>query len=393
MMGRSRWTVGAIGVITITVIALAAGTYRASSRDPKPKTASRPSPPEEPSPSDTTPPATTPPEDTSEETRAAAEPAREPCPNGSCAETDASPPAFVSHSADPCRGIVENVPKDYEVVTVQGITVASQPGERFNEPTAFAYLVAGLLEEAALLTGTARRDRLTVVRYASNAEFHRLTTAPSWADGIYDGAVKLPAESSADFGVQLRTLRHELMHAQLHAAAGCTPFWLNEGAAMQFGGKPPKREWIRILREHRVVDPDSLEGGTFTELSVSDLDVAYGQSLAMVLIMAERRGASALGDALHELDVLATQPERRGKPGLWARLNPQMNRREIADYLARRIFKVPEGPELDGIFAGAVCCYGQGSIRELGCRGAPLIPGKHFWVDKTREPRAFCEVD
>ena len=394
-MGRSRWTAGVTGVAA--AIALVVVGYRVT-RDPKPRAAPAPSPSEAPwesppeSPSESPSPSPSPSAEAlpPEETRAKA-----PAAAGADDPRRPPPPAFVSHSADPCRAIAEaSIPDGYEVVSAQGITVASQPGEpTLNEPTVFAYLVAGLLEEAALRTGTARRDRLTVVRYTSSANFHKLTGAPSWADGIYDGSVRLPAAGHADFGVLLRTLRHELMHAQLHAGVGCSPFWLNEGAAMQFAGKPPQHEWIRILREHRFVDPESLEGGTFEELSTGDLDVAYGQSLAMVLIMAERRGASALGDALRELDAAATQPKRPGRQGLWARLYPQVGRREIADSLARRVFKVPQGPELDGIFAGAVCCYGRGSISELGCRGAPLNPGKHFWVDSSREPRAYCEVD
>jgi hypothetical protein len=383
-MGLPRLTAGVIGGAAVIAL-VAAGYLTTRAEAPKGATTPRPPEPASESPSDFAAPSA----------EAPPEPRAEAPPAARAADPKNTPPPFVSHSADPCHAISEQtVPEGYEVVTALGITVASQPGEPvLNEPTAFAHLVAGLLEEAALLTGTARRDRLTVIRYTSSESFHKLTRAPSWADGIYDGAVKLPADSRADFGVLLRTLRHELMHAQLHAGVGCTPFWLNEGAAMQFGGKPPQREWIRILRERRLIDPDSLEGGTFEELSTSDLDVAYGQSLAMVLFMTARRGAIGIAEALRELDVAATQPLRPGRQGLWARLYPSVGRREIADSLAQRIFKVPQGPELDGIFAGAVCCYGQSSISELGCRGAPLNPGKHFWVDKSREPRAYCEVD
>ncbi|MFT3698739.1 MAG: hypothetical protein QM831_36670 [Kofleriaceae bacterium] len=47
-----------------------------------------------------------------------------------------------------------------------------------------------------------------------------------------------------DLGVMLGTLRHEAMHAQLHAGAGCIPAWLDEGLAQQFGHSVPVDEWL-----------------------------------------------------------------------------------------------------------------------------------------------------
>jgi hypothetical protein len=83
------------------------------------------------------------------------------------------------------------LPEGYETLTVLGITVARPPGDGvLTEPTAFAYVAAGLLEEAAKLAGTDRRERVTIIVYGSIDEFHDVGRAPSFASGLYDGAVK-----------------------------------------------------------------------------------------------------------------------------------------------------------------------------------------------------------
>src|SRR5882672_2942083 len=138
-------------------------------------------------------------------------------------------------TVDPCTGLSNPAtPAGFETVMVDGVTVAWRPAPPAPQgpydvavaPTAIAYLVHGLLAEAAALTGTPRRERIRVVIYPPEA-FHTETSAPRWADGIYDGgAVRVAARPSAELGVEIATLRHELMHAQLHPA-GCMPAWLN----------------------------------------------------------------------------------------------------------------------------------------------------------------------
>src|SRR5258706_549503 len=76
------------------------------------------------------------------------------------------------------------------------------------------------------------------------------TGAPPWAGGAYDGAVRVPAAPRNELGVSIATLRHEVMHAQLHAAVGCLPVWFNEGTAMYFAGAVPALEWLKLLRTH-----------------------------------------------------------------------------------------------------------------------------------------------
>jgi hypothetical protein len=297
-----------------------------------------------------------------------------------------------SDTADPCRSIAEpSIPDGYQRLTAQDITVAWPEGEPLmKEPTAFAYLVAGLLEEAALVTGTVRRDRLTVIIYPTIEELRAVPGAPKWASGIYDTAVRVPASKSAPFGVPLHTLRHELMHAQLHAGVGCTPLWFNEGMAMHFAGLPVRREWMSMLGAGQAFEPASLETSTIEEMPKSDVELVYAQSLTMVLFLIDRRAPDvAVREAVSEL---AGMP-RSSRLRLWSKRYPDVGRRELLDFLARRIFKVPRGPELDAIFRGAVCCYGS-DVSEFGCRGQPLSPKKEsVWFDDSQTPKAMCRTD
>lgn len=299
-----------------------------------------------------------------------------------------------SHTADPCRPVVEpKVPDGFDEVTAEGITVAwPLDGPPVAEPTALAYLIAGLLEEAALFTGTARRERVTVVRYASNEDLHQRGGAPTWASGMYDGTVKVPADQGADFGVRLKTLRHELMHAQLHTGVGCTPLWLNEGTAMAFDRAPPRHAWTRMLRTRRLYDFTSLAASSIDEKALPDVELVYGQSLTMVLFLAGR-GPEALKNAIEELRNAPRTEAVRAARGLWDRLHPGVSQRDLLDSLSRRMLGLPMGRELDELLQGAVCCWGMSRLDKFGCRGAPLNGDKNTWIDESQKPSATCERD
>jgi hypothetical protein len=292
------------------------------------------------------------------------------------------------HAADPCLPIADPaVPEGYETLSAQGVTVAWPPGDGvIAEPTALAYLAAGLLEEAARATGTERRDEVTVIVYGSTDEFHVVGGAPRWSSGRYDGAVKLPPQRGGDFGVRLRTLRHELMHAQLHARVGCMPIWLNEGAAMQFARELPREAWIRALRDGRVIGLARMNASTVEDVGDVDIDAIYAQSLAMVLYAEE----PPLRDGL--AGVVRALKERPLRTSLWVRVRPEAGTRQLLDAIGQRVFGMPTGPDLDAILRGAVCCHGS-ALPEFGCRGAPIEPGKRTWIDQSRQPVAICDVD
>jgi hypothetical protein len=266
----------------------------------------------------------------------------------------------IGHSIDPCEPVaVPDVPDGYETMSAAGVTVAWDP-EVSIEPTTLAYTAAGLVNQVAIVTGTQPRSDVVVVVYPSLDAFRAKTGSPEWSDGQYDGAVRVPAAKGTDFGVEIHTLRHELMHAQIHAAIGCTPIWLNEGAAQYFANLAPDRTWFRMLKSHTGLDPRELAVATIDEVH-ADTTVAYAQSLAMLLY------AFAHGDSLS--DVL--HDKRGAWTDLWARRYPDATEHDILDAVAHRVFGTHQGPELDAILAGEVCCRGSYTVNDLACHAPP----------------------
>jgi len=319
-----------------------------------------------------------------------------------------APPPLRGHdTVDPCTEVWEPaIPSGYTTVTADGITVAWSPGEPGEpgepvrqgpydvavQPTAIAYLVNGLLEEAATLTGTVRREHLTVIIDPSKDSFLTRTGAPPWSDGIYDGgAVRLAARPGAELGAQITTLRHELMHAQLHTAAGCMPAWFNEGLAMYFAGTAPIRTWLKMLRSPDAFDLTALQIPSLAAMPHDLAERSYSESLAMIVFLVERAGEPGLATAVRTLREASRDAPRAGLD-LWERLYPGAGHREVLDTLAHKVFGVAPGGELEAIFRGAVCCHGLRSVHDLGCHGAPLRPDKTTWLDQTSSPRAACSA-
>lgn len=304
-----------------------------------------------------------------------------------------------SDTLDPCSAPPDpEPPSGFETTTSDGVTVAWQPGTPKSgpydvalPPVAIAYLVKGLLAEAAALTATPRRDRILVVVYPSTESFRAATQAPGWSDGVYNGAVSVPARPGNDLGIDLASLRHELMHAQLHGAVGCMPAWLNEGLAMYFAGEPPVRAWLKLLRTPDAFDLGSLQGPTFAFLARDRAERAYAESLAMIVYLVEHAGEPGIQTAIRTLRM-ATRTAPRAGLDLWDRLYPAAGHRALADALAHKLFGIGPGGELDAILQGAVCCSGVRAVGELSCRGAPPRPDRKFWIDRTSSPRALCDT-
>ena len=303
-------------------------------------------------------------------------------------------------TVNPCTsGHEPGIPADYETMVAQGITVAWSSGEAASaspyglpaSPMVIAHLVTGILEEAAALTGTPRRPRLAVVVHPSSEVFLARTHAPSWAGGAYDGgAIHLMVKPTADLGIAIPTLRHELMHAQLHAAVGCMPTWFNEGLAMYFAGSSPMREWLQMLRSADDFDLSTLRAPRLTVMPEARASRVYAESLAMIVFLVERSGESGLQGGVQALAAAARESQHR-ELDLWERLYPGASHRAVLEALAHKIFGVMPGSELDNILAGAVCCYGLRSVHELHCRGAPPRQDP-IWIDKTATPLAVCHA-
>ena len=298
------------------------------------------------------------------------------------------------HLADPCSEVGEaTIPPDFDELTMQGITIAwprtapedPSPYDSPFRPMSLAYLVNGVLAEAADVTGTSARTTLVVVVYSTAEDMRARTKAPAWANGLYDGAaVRVPMNTRGEMGVSMATLRHEVMHAQLHAAVGCMPAWFNEGLAMYFAGTAPISEWLAQLRHPEPLEVATLSAPTIDEERTEIVRRLYAQSLAMIMYVAERGGETGLRAAI--------QTAHTGEKGLWDRLAPGIQERAVTDVLARRLFGVARGPELDAVLANTICCYGLHSLADLGCRGVPPHPNETIWTDRANSPRATCST-
>lgn len=314
----------------------------------------------------------------------------------------AAPPfdASTQHTVDPCTTPRDaEIPTGFESVTAQGITVAWIPGEPTSPgpnhvplaPTAIAHLVGGLLEEAAQLTGTARRTELTVIIYRSADDFRSSTRAPSWAGGLYDGgAVRVFVNPSEELGISLSTLRHEIMHSQVHAAIGCMPFWLNEGLAEYISGPPPLRQWLELLRSPGSFDLRALRNPAIVDREL-DARHMYGVSLAMVMYIVEHGGQPALQQALRT--VQGADTERAVE--LWNTMYPRVDYVTVLDSLARKVFDLPLD-QIATLVDGALCCHGLSDVSQTACRVATTRPTTRIWFetwsDLTAAPRAICRL-
>lgn len=275
---------------------------------------------------------------------------------------------------DPCLPLSEPaIPAELERVKAQNVTVVWPPELSVAEPLALAYTVAGLLEEAALVTGTPRRGRLVVMLHGTREELHLSTNTPEWSSGVYDGLVHVVHDPHADFGVRLATLRHEVMHAQLHVAAGCMPAWFNEGTAQYFSGKPAAGGWIKLLRERTSFDLDALSVPTIVESPKEDAERLYAQSLAMVLYAVDQAGEDSLQDVVQELQDGGTADRREHARRLWRRLFPGVEGPEIWRSLAQRVVGRGSEAELEQVLGAPLCCTGERRISEFRCQPAPPL--------------------
>lgn len=273
--------------------------------------------------------------------------------------------ARTGDSLDPCAPLVlqPGLPEGYKTLTAEGITIAWDPAIAL-EPTALAYLSAGLLAEIGAVTGTQPRDQLVIVVYPSLDEFRTRTAAPAWSDGVYDGAVRAPA-AHTDIGVEMHTLRHELVHAQIHAAVGCTPVWLDEGLAQYFANTVPLADWQQMLAGKHALPLASLQARNLDDIP-GETSTVYAQSLAMVLYVLAR--GDTIADVIHD---------RRGSPyELWSRRYGGASEHDVLDAIARRMFAMPLGLELDALLAGHVCCRGTSRLPDLACHAPPRQKGE-----------------
>ena len=140
-----------------------------------------------------------------------------------------------------------------------------------------------------------------MVTLYTEQQFHDLTGAPEWSDGIFDGRIRVPVKGAQQNLPEFdRVLAHELTHAMITGLAprGVPP-WLHEGLASYF--EPHDLASAkRVLRQTGPVPSEVLLGG-FTRLDGRQAAAAYAESLLLADVLMRRAG-TRMGIVLQNLD-------------------------------------------------------------------------------------------
>ena len=151
--------------------------------------------------------------------------------------------------------------------------------------------------------GTYPSEPVVVMLYTEQ-QFRDITQAPTWAGGIYDGRIRVPAAGAVPSSRLFeRVLVHELAHAMIaRMAPRGVPAWLHEGLAQYFEGDDAAAARRRV-KKIGVIPLQYLEG-SFSRLTAEQAALAYDESLAIVARLCQRPGMNwnALFSALNESD-------------------------------------------------------------------------------------------
>jgi tetratricopeptide (TPR) repeat protein len=149
-------------------------------------------------------------------------------------------------------------------------------------------------QEIGRRLGVYPERKIPVVLSAGGA-FREPAHAPDWAQGLFDGKIRLPAEAVMRDGAALdRVLRHEYTHALVHdRTRGLAPTWLSEGLAIACEGRETDRE-RRIVQSSDHLIPIHELHGSFLTLPRTEVPLAYAESAAAVEYFLRRHGAPAM---------------------------------------------------------------------------------------------------
>lgn len=150
--------------------------------------------------------------------------------------------------------------------------------------------------------GAYSSSSVTVTLYTEQ-QFRDITGAPGWADGTFDGRIRIPASGALrDPALFDRVLAHELTHAIIYGLAPRNvPAWLHEGLASYFEPEDATVAAARLKRARIGVIPlEALDGG-FGRFNGPQALLAYTQSLVMADVLMQRIGPR-MGIFLQGLD-------------------------------------------------------------------------------------------
>jgi tetratricopeptide (TPR) repeat protein len=130
----------------------------------------------------------------------------------------------------------------------------------------------------------------------------------SFLDGLYDGRIRLYVGAGIDDQEKLiLTVRHEMIHALLHIAAGVLPGWIQEGLAQKVGENPSEEQLravrrfvVEALRRGHDVNLNSLDL-SFIGLESEERKRAYATSLLFMDWLTKKFGENFIPTFVSEL--------------------------------------------------------------------------------------------
>ena len=127
----------------------------------------------------------------------------------------------------------------------------------------------------------------------------RASPMDPFLEGLYDGQIRLyVGEGISDDRKMILTVRHEMVHALLHQAAGNLPGWVQEGLAQKAGEEPDLDHIVAVrkfmaekVREGYKVDLATM-GVSFINLDKESRTRAYATSLLFMDYLTQEYGSS-----------------------------------------------------------------------------------------------------
>ena len=154
--------------------------------------------------------------------------------------------------------------------------------------------VARVLESAYTTVGKALNsyptETLTVILYTEQ-QFEAVTRSPAWAEGQFDGRIRLAVRGAMSSPRALdRLVVHEFVHAAIASVAPRNvPAWVHEGLASNLESiDRPWAQRVVAMRTQRIRLED-LEGG-FDRFDSSLAQLAYAESAIAAQLLQERVG-------------------------------------------------------------------------------------------------------
>lgn len=174
-----------------------------------------------------------------------------------------------------------------------------------REDPALVWALLERLESACLAVGRQLgafpESRVPVMLY-TDGEFPAHASVPHWAQGLFDGQIRLAVSWATLHGESLdKTLRHEYTHAFVHArTGGNVPTWLSEGLAIAAENRGAEESREVMSKAGHVIPLHELHG-SFLALPFAQVPLAYAESEAAVRYLLARHGEAAVRTLLRRL--------------------------------------------------------------------------------------------